>query len=172
MDRILKEKAVSEFNEIFNNSEIVIVVHYEGLDALSINSLRNETYDKDVSFKVTKNRLIKLAIEKTQYKNIIELFKGPTAIAYSNDIVAASKVIHNYSKQNEKLVILGGALKDKTIDLEEIKSLAALPSLDEVRANLAAMMSTPASRIASVVSAPGAQVARVFNAYAVKDQAA
>ena len=172
MDRILKEKEVSEFNEIFNNSEIVIVVHYEGLDALSITSLRNETYDKDVSFKVTKNRLIKLAIEKTQYKNIIELFKGPTAIAYSSDIVAASKVIHNYSKQNEKLVILGGALKDKTIDLEEIKNLAALPSLDEIRVNLVAMMSTPASRIASVVSAPGAQVARVFNAYAVKDQAA
>jgi len=172
MDRVSKEKTVSEFNEIFNNSEIVIIVHYEGLDALSINSLRNETYDKDVSFKVTKNRLIKLAIEKTQYKNILELFKGPTAIAYSNDIVAASKVIYNYSKQNEKLVILGGSLKDKTIDLEEIKSLAALPSLDEIRANLVAMMSTPASRIVSVVSAPGAQIARVLNAYAVKDQAA
>ena len=121
LDRAAKEQVVSEFKEIFNSSEIIIAVHYAGLDAVAINSLRKETYDNKVSFRVTKNRLIKLAIEKTPYDHIVELFKGPTAIAYSGDIVAASKIINKFSKNNDNLSIIGGALKDKVIDVEEIK---------------------------------------------------
>ena len=167
MNRTAKEKVVSEFKDIFSNSEIVIAVHYEGLDSVAINSLRKETYDKNVSFKVTKNRLIRLAIEKTPYENMLELFKGPTGIAYSEDVVAASKIIHNFSKQNESLSIIGGALKDKILDISGIKYLASLSSLEEIRAIIIAMLSTPASRIVSVISAPGAQVARVLGAYSV-----
>ena len=167
MDRAAKEKVVSEFKEIFNSSEIIIAVHYAGLDAVAINSLRKETYENKVSFRVTKNRLIKLAIEKTPYDHIVELFKGPTAIAYSGDIVAASKIINKFSKNNDNLSIIGGALKDKVIDLEGIKDLAALPSLEEIRAKLVAMIATPATKILMVVSAPGSQLARVINAYSL-----
>ena len=163
MDRAAKEQVVSEFKEIFNSSEIIIAVHYAGLDAVAINSLRKETYDNKVSFRVTKNRLIKLAIEKTPYDHIVELFKGPTAIAYSGDIVAASKIINKFSKNNDNLSIIGGALKDKVIDLEGIKDLAALPSLEEIRAKLIGLINASSIGIIRTILEPSTRVARIIS---------
>jgi large subunit ribosomal protein L10 len=122
--------------------------------------------------KVAKNRLAKLALKGTDAEGIGDLLKGPTVIAYSNDPVAAAKVAVDFAKTNDKLVILGGTMGKTTLDAEGVKALAAMPSLDELRARLVGMISTPATRVAQVLSAPAGQVARVVGAYAKKSEAA
>ena len=165
VDRSQKEKAVEDFKNIFNEAEAVIVTHYEGINADSINEFRSKTRSSEVTFKVTKNRLIKIAIEDTPYKNISELFSGPTAITFSKDVVAAAKVTTNFAKENDNLVVIGGALKDKVLDLDGIKNLASLPSLSEIQAKIIGLISAPARQIASVLATPAKQMITVTKAY-------
>ncbi|MEQ9200505.1 MAG: 50S ribosomal protein L10, partial [Rhodospirillales bacterium] len=134
--------------------------------------LRRQMLGAGASLKVTKNRITRLALDGTPYQNIADLFTGPTAIAYSSDPVAAAKVAVEYAKKNEKLVIHGGALGEQILDLDGIKSLATLPSLDELRAKLVGMINTPATRIAGVLQAPGGQIARVLQAKSQLGEAA
>ena len=122
------------------------------------------------SVKVAKNRLAKLALQGTDADHISDLFQGPTVIAYSDDPVAAPKVAVEFAKANEKLVILGGAMGETNLDADGVKALAALPSLDELRAKLVGMIQTPATRVAQVVAAPAAQIARVVGAYAEQER--
>ena len=128
--------------------------------------------DAGASFKVAKNRLVKLALVGTQYEVLADLFSGPTAIAYSTDPVAAAKVVDQFAKGNEKLTIVGGAMGDQVLDIAQVKALAQLPSLDEIRAQLAGLIKTPARNIAGVLQAPAGQLARVFSAYSEKGEAA
>ena len=165
MDRSQKEKAVEDFKNIFNEAEAVIVAQYKGLNSETIDELRTKTRDSNVSFKVTKNRLIKIALTGGEYENISDLFTGPTAIAYSKDVVAAAKVTSEFSKSNENLVIVGGALKEKVLDLDGIKHLASLPSLPELQAKIIGLISAPARQIATVVAAPATQLITVTKAY-------
>ena len=165
MDRSQKEKAVEDFKNILNEAEAVIVAQYKGLNSETIDELRTKTRDSNVSFKVTKNRLIKIALTGGVYENISDLFTGPTAIAYSKDVVAAAKVTSEFSKSNENLVIVGGALKEKVLDLDGIKHLASLPSLPELQAKIIGLISAPARQIATVVAAPATQLITVTKAY-------
>ena len=165
MDRSQKEKAVEDFKNIFNEAEAVIVAQYKGLNSETIDELRAKTRDSNVSFKVTKNRLIKIALTGGEYENISDLFTGPTAIAYSKDVVAAAKVTSEFSKGNENLVIIGGALKEKVLDLDGIKHLASLPSLPELQAKIIGLISAPARQIATIVAAPATQLITVTKAY-------
>ena len=165
MDRSQKEKAVEDFKNILNEAEAVIVAQYKGLNSETIDELRTKTRDSNVSFKVTKNRLIKIALTGGVYENISDLFTGPTAIAYSKDVVAAAKVTSEFSKTNENLVIVGGALKEKLLDLDSIKNLASLPSLPELQAKIIGLISAPARQIATVVAVPATQLITVTKAY-------
>ena len=165
MDRSQKEKAVEDFKNILNEAEAVIVAQYKGLNSETIDELRAKTRDSNVSFKVTKNRLIKIALTGGEYENISDLFTGPTAIAYSKDVVAAAKVTSEFSKGNENLVIVGGALKEKVLDLDGIKHLASLPSLPELQAKIIGLISAPARQIATIVAAPATQLITVTKAY-------
>jgi large subunit ribosomal protein L10 len=165
MDRSQKEKAVADFKKIFDESEAVIVTHYKGINADSINDLRAQTRDSNVSFRVTKNRLIKIALKGGVYENISDLFTGPTAIAYSNDVVSAAKVTNAFAKKNESLIIVGGALKDQVLDLDGIKHLASLPSLPELQAKILGLINAPARQIATIVAAPAKQIITVTQAY-------
>ena len=165
MDRSQKKKAVEDFKNIFNEAEAVIVAQYKGLNSETIDELRTKTRDSNVSFKVTKNRLIKIALTGGEYENISDLFTGPTAIAYSKDVVAAAKVTSEFSKTNENLVIVGGALKEKLLDLDSIKNLASLPSLPELQAKIIGLISAPARQIATVVAVPATQLITVTKAY-------
>jgi len=165
MDRSQKEKAVEDFKNIFNEAEAVIVAQYKGLNSETIDELRTKTRDSNVSFKVTKNRLIKIALTGGEYENISDLFTGPTAIAYSKDVVAAAKVTSEFSKGNENLVIIGGALKERVLDLDAIKHLASLPSLPELQAKIIGLISAPARQIATIVAAPATQLITVTKAY-------
>ena len=172
VDRAEKREAVSTLNSVFSDAEVVVVAHYKGLTVSEMTDLRVKSKEIGATLKVAKNRLAKLALQGTDVEHISDLFQGPTVIAYSEDPVAAPKVVSDYAKQNDKLVILGGALGATNLDVDGVKALADLPSLDELRARLVGMISTPATRIAQVVNAPAGQVARVLSAYAEKDQAA
>lgn len=166
MNRTQKAEAVTELQQLFEENELVVVTQYSGLTVGQMTTLRAQMRDAGASFKVTKNRLTKRALEGTRFEGIAALFSGPTAIAYSKDPVAAAKVASNFAKTNDKLLLIGGGLGKDTLDAAGINALATLPSLDELRAKLIAMISTPATRLATVAQAPAAQLARVFSAYA------
>jgi large subunit ribosomal protein L10 len=137
-----------------------------------MNDFRSKMRAAGGTVKVAKNRLAKIALQGTESEGMSNLFKGQTLIAYSEDPVTAPKVVMDFAKTNDKLVILGGAMGSTTLNADGVKSLATMPSLDELRAKLLGMIQTPATRIAGVVQAPAAQLARVFSAYAKKDEAA
>ncbi len=172
MDRAQKAELVTTFNQVFSNAGVIVVTHYSGLTVAEMTDLRVRMAEAGASFKVTKNRLVKLALEGTDAAGIAELFEGPTAIAYSDDPVAAPKVAVNFAKSNENLVVLGGAMGSTVLDAGGVKALSDLPSLDELRAKLVGMIQTPATRIAGVLQAPAGQVARVIGAYSSKGEAA
>ena len=171
MDRAEKEFMVASLHQTFEDVSIVVVTHYSGLTVAEMGELRDQMREAGAVFKVTKNRLTRRALEGTKYQSLEEMFTGPTAIAYSEDPVAAAKAAVNFSKTNNKLIVLGGALGDEQLDVSAVKSLASLPSLEELRAKIVGMISTPATRIAVVLQAPAGQVARVLGARGASEEA-
>jgi len=172
LDRTQKEELVASLNGIFGQVNLVVVTKPVGLTVAESTDLRRQMGAEGASFKVTKNRLTRLALKGTTFEPLTELFVGPTAIAYSEDPVAAAKVAVKFSESNDKLEILGGALFQEVLDASAVKSLAKLPSLDELRAKIVGMISTPATRVAGVLQAPGGQLARVVSAYSSQGEAA
>lgn len=172
MDRGQKEELVASMHQTFEDSAMVVVTHYSGLTVAELGVLRREMRAAGASFKVTKNRLTRRAIEGTKYSPLSDMFTGPTAIAYSDDPVAPAKVAVKFAKSNDKLVVIGGALGEEMLDVTGIQALASLPGLDELRAKIVGMISTPATRIAGILQAPAGQVARVIAAKASKGEAA
>jgi large subunit ribosomal protein L10 len=168
MNRVQKKEWISGLNGSAKQAEILIVTHYKGLTVAELSRLRTKVRGFGASFKVTKNSLAKLALAGTQFESLTDHFKGPTAVAYSVDPVSAAKVLAEFSKENDKLVLLGAAFGDQVLDADGIKELAKLPSLDELRATIISLIMTPATRIAGVTSAPAGQLARVLGAYAEK----
>jgi large subunit ribosomal protein L10 len=171
VERAEKRELVTELNGVFQGAGSVVVAHYTGLTVAQLSDLRKKMRAAGGSVKVAKNRLIKIALQGTKSEGMSDLFIGQTLIAYSEDPIAAPKVAADFAKINDKLVIIGGAMGTTMLNDAGIKSLATMPSLNELRAKLVGMISTPATRIASVLSAPGAQIARVLNAYSQKDAA-
>jgi large subunit ribosomal protein L10 len=172
VERAEKREFVSTMNEVLKDTGSIVVAHYSGLTVAEMSDLRGQMREAGGTVKVAKNRLVKLALQGTDAEHIADLFKGPTLIAYSGDPVAAPKVSVEFAKKNEKLVILGGAMGTTNLDQDGVKSLASMPSLDELRAKIVGMINTPATRIAQLINAPAGAVARVIGAYARKDEAA
>jgi large subunit ribosomal protein L10 len=172
VERAEKKELVATLNRVFTTSGVIVVAHNKGLTVNQVNDLRNRMAQAGATVKVAKNRLAKLALDGTDASGIKDLFTGPTMVAYAADPVAAPKVAASFAKTNEKFVVLGGALGKTVMDAAAVKALAELPSLDQLRAKIAGIIRTPATRIAGLLAAPGAQIARVINAYATKDKAA
>lgn len=172
MNRAQKEELVTSLHKTFEDATLVVVAHYTGLTVAEMGELRGRMREVGASFKVTKNRLTRRALDGTKYKSLEGLFTGPTAIAYSADPVAAAKATIDFAKTNEKLVVVGGALGDKQLDLAGVTALASLPSLDELRAKIVGILNAPATRIAVVLQAPAGQIARVLGARAESEAAA
>ncbi|MDF1607043.1 50S ribosomal protein L10 [Hoeflea sp. YIM 152468] len=172
MDRAEKREFVAELNGVFKNAGSVVVAHYAGLTVAQMTDLRSRMRTAGGTVKVAKNRLAKIALQGTESEAVTDLFSGQTLIAYSDDPVTAPKVAIEFTKVSDKLVILGGAMGSTMLDADGVKALATLPSLDELRAKLVGMITTPATRIAQIVNAPAGSVARVIGAYARKDEAA
>ena len=168
MERAAKKDAVEELNGLFKTTSVAIVAHYSGLTVAQMQKLRMQMKQAGASVKVSKNRLAKIALEGTDVVAIGPLLKGPTVIATSKDPVAAPKVAIEFAKTNEQFVILGGAMGKTMLDTNGVKALAALPSLDELRAKIVGLIQAPATKIAQVVVAPASKVARVVQAYASK----
>lgn len=169
MDRAEKKQAVAALNEVFSKAPVVVVAHYSGLTVAQMQKLRKQARESGASVQVAKNRLAKIALDGTSVASIGPLLKGPTLIAYSDDPVAAPKVAAAFAKDHDKFVILGGALGATTLDVNGVKSLATLPSLDELRAKLVGLLQAPATKIAQLTTAPAAKLARVVQAYADRD---
>jgi large subunit ribosomal protein L10 len=170
VDRTQKQNLVASLKVLFEGVNLVVITRQSGLTVAESTKLRRQMREAGASFKVAKNRLARLALEGTKFAELGPMFTGPTAIAASQDPVA--KVIVDFAKTNEKLVVVGGSLDGQALDVDAVKSLAALPSLDELRAKLVGMLQTPATRVARVLNAPAGQVARVIAAYAEKGEAA
>lgn len=156
---------VAELQETFESNNLVVVTHQSGLTVTEVSELRKQMREAGGSFKVTKNRLAKIALKGTKFEGLAESFTGPTAIAVSEDPVAAAKIAVEFANKNEKLQIVCGSLEAEALDIDAVKALAKLPSLDELRGKLIGMIQTPATRIAGVLQAPSGQLARVFGAY-------
>ena len=171
MERAEKQELVASLKDVFSNASVVVVTHYSGLNVSEMTELRNRVREAGASFRVTQNRLTRLALDGTGYQPLEGYFDGPTAIGYSDDPVAAPKALVRFARDNEKLVVLGGMMGADQLDVDDIKSLADLPSLDELKVTLIGLISRPATKTAQVLQAPAAQLARVINAYGAKDAA-
>lgn len=165
MDRAQKQEVVADLHQAFQGAQSVVVSHYTGLTAGEATALRNTMRDAGARFRVTKNRLTKLALKDTPYEGLTDLFTGPTAIAWSDDPVAAAKATNQFAKSSDHLIILGGGLGPDRLDADAIKALADMPSLDELRGTIVGLLQAPATKIAGVLQAPAGQLARVFGAY-------
>ena len=171
MDKGEKAATVQGLNKVFASTEVVVITHYSGLTVAEISNFRRKIKAVGGSYKIAKNRLAKIALAGTQYEPLGKHLTGPTGIATSGDPVAAAKAVVAFAKDNEKLVILGGAMGSTMLDPAGVKALAELPSLDELRGKLIGLIQAPASKLARLMSTPGGQLARVIQAYANKDAA-
>jgi large subunit ribosomal protein L10 len=171
VERAEKAELVASLNAVFKTTGSVVVSHNLGLTVAQVNDLRGRMAKAGATVKVAKNRLAKLALDGTPAKEMGDLFRGPTMVAYAADPVVAPKIATEFARQNDKFVVLGGTLGGSRLDAQGVKALADLPSLDELRARLVGMIQTPATRLAVVLQAPGSQLARVLKAYADKDNA-
>lgn len=171
VDRAAKAELVTTLGEAFKATKVVVVAYYSGLTVAQMQTLRKQMKQAGANVKVAKNRLAKIALEGSDVASIAPLLKGPTLIASSGDPVAAPKVAVEFAKTHERFVILGGAMGKTTLDPNGVKALAALPSLDELRAKIVGLIQAPATKIAQVVNAPAAKLARVVQAYASKSGA-
>ncbi|EHD14226.1 50S ribosomal protein L10 [Commensalibacter intestini A911] len=172
MDRTEKQAFVASMASVFANTSMLVVTRNKGLTVAAVTDLRRRMRAAEATYRVGKNRLVTLAAKGTPFEGITPLLTGPTALAWAQDPVAVAKVAVEFAKTNDKLEILGGNLDGQMLDVNQVKALAELPSLDVLRAQLVGLISTPATRIAGVVQAPAGQLARVFGAYADKGEAA
>ena len=172
MDRTEKEAVVADLHRTFDDATLLVITQQSGLTVAEVSELRRQMRAAGATYKVIKNRLTKRALEGTKFQALKPLFTGPTAIAYSDDPVAAAKVCVEFAKKNEKLTVIGGALGEEELDTGRIKYLAQLPSLDGSRAKLIGVVQAPATKLAGVIQAPAGQLARVFSAYGSQEDAA
>ena len=172
MERAAKKDAVEELKGLFKTTSVAVVAHYSGLTVAQMQNLRKQMKQAGASVKVSKNRLAKIALEGTDVVAIGSLLKGPTVIATSQDPVAAPKVAVEFAKANEQFVVLGGSMGKTVLNVDGVKALASLPSLDELRGKIVGLLVAPATKLAQLSNAPAAKLARVIQAHASKGEAA
>ena len=159
MNKDQKKEYINNMTTQFDKSEAVIVTHYQGLTVSQLDDLRKRMRDHGIIFKITKNRITKLALEKTKCKDISKLFSGPTAVAMSKDAITSAKILTKFSKENENLKILGGIMGSEVLDIEGVQNVATLPTLDEARAKIVGILKAPAQKIVSILLAPATKIA-------------
>jgi len=159
MNKEKKQNYINEMTTQFDKSEAVIVAHYQGLTVKQLDDLRKKMREHGIIFKITKNRITKLALEKTKCKDLTKLFTGPTAVALSNDAIMSAKILTKFSKDNKNLKILGGIMGSDVLDIAGVQNVATLPTLDEARAKIVAILRSPAQKIASILLAPASKIA-------------
>ena len=159
MNKEKKKNYITEMKEFFNKTSSILVTHYQGLTVKQIDSLRHEMRKHGILFKITKNKITKLALEGSKYKKIENLFSGPTAVAFSEDAITSAKILTKFAKSNSNLKIIGGIMEEEPLTVEDVEKIATLPTLDEARAKITGILATPAQKIISILLAPGSKIA-------------
>ena len=159
MNKEQKKNYISEMTAQFENSKAIMVTHYQGLTMPQLDELRSKMREHGIVFKITKNRITKLALEGTKYKKIENLFTGPTAVAFSDDAITSAKILTKFAKSNSKLKIIGGIMDEEPLSVEEVANIATLPTLSEARAKITGILASPAQKIISILLAPGSKIA-------------
>ncbi len=171
MDRSQKTSAVAELNRNFSEVAVVVVTRNRGMTVAQSTDLRNRMRDAGATYKVSKNKLARIALDGTDYGSISDMLTGPVGLATSTDPVAAAKVAAEFAKTTDKFEIVGGAMGATPLDVAGVQALATLPSLDELRAKIVGLIVAPATKLATITQAPAAQIARVLAAYSEKEAA-
>ena len=164
MNREQKTNYVSSLKESLNNNEAMMIYHYQGLNVNQLDDLRNQMREAGALLKVTKNRITKIALKDTQHEEAISLFSGQTGVALSKDPITLAKTLVNFQKKNDMLKIVGGVMDSKVLAPEDVAKIATLPTLDEARAKIAAILQSPAQKLISILLAPGAKIANLAHA--------
>tara|TARA_B110000014_G_C20036715_1_gene538612 strand:- start:302 stop:811 length:510 start_codon:yes stop_codon:yes gene_type:complete len=159
MNKEKKKIYIEEMKNFFNSTSSIFVTHYQGLTVKEIDNLKSEMRKHGILFKVTKNRITKLALDGTKYKKLENLFTGPTAVAFSDDAITSAKILTKFAKTNSNLKIIGGIMEEEPLSLEEVAKIATLPTLNEARANITGILAAPAQKIVSILLAPGSKIA-------------
>ena len=159
MNKEKKQSYIKEMTAQFEKSEAVLVTHYQGLSVKQLDNLRKQMRKHGIQFKITKNRITKIALEKSRCKDLSNLFTGPTAVALSEDAISSAKILTKFSKENENLKILGGIMGKEILDVAAVANVATLPTLDEARAKIIGILSSPAQKIVSILLAPASKIA-------------
>ena len=153
MNKEQKKNYIADITAKFENSEAVLVTHYQGLTMTQLDELRSQMREHGIKFQITKNRITKIALEKTKCKDLTNLFTGPTAVAFSSDAIISARILSKFSKNNENLKLLGGIMGNDILDQKAVQNVANLPTLDEARAKIVGILSTPASKLVSILLA-------------------
>ena len=159
MSKQQKKDYVEEMKKVFTSNEAVMIAHYQGLNVNELDKIREEMRKSGIFFKVTKNRITKIALKDTKYKELEKFFTGPTAAAISSDPVMSAKILSKYAKSGKKLKLVAGYMDGKVLEAEDVAKIATLPTLDEARAKIVGILSTPAQKFLSILLAPGSKIA-------------
>ena len=159
MNKEQKQNYIKEMTAQFENSEAFLVTHYHRLTVKQLDDLRKQMREHGIKFQITKNRITKLALKNSKCKNLTNLFTGPTAVALSKDAITSAKILTKFSKENEKLKILGGIMGEEILDVAGVANVATLPTLDEARAKIVGILRSPAQKIVSILLAPASKIA-------------
>jgi len=168
MNKDKKKTYIEEMKNFFKKTNSIFVTHYQGLSVRQIDELRKEMRKHGILFKITKNRITKLALEGSKFKKLENLFSGPTAVAFSEDAITSAKILTKFAKNNSNLKIIGGIMEDEPLSEEDVKQIATLPTLDEARGKIVGILATPAQKIISILLAPGAKIAILAHAKSKK----
>ena len=168
MNKEKKKIYIEEMKSFFSKNSSVFVTHYQGLTVKQIDVLKNEMRKNGILFKVTKNRITKLALEGTKFKKLENLFTGPTAVAFSDDAISSAKILTKFAKSNSNLRIIGGIMDEEPLSTEDVAKIATLPTLNEARAKIVGILKTPAQKIMSILLAPGSKIAILAHAKSIK----
>ena len=168
MNKEKKKNYINEMKEFFKKNSSVFITHYQGLSVKQIDELRNEMRKHGIMFKITKNRITKLALKESKFKKLENLFSGPTAVAFSEDAITSAKILTKFAKKNSNLKIIGGIMEEEPLSVEEVQKIATLPTLDEARAKIVGILTTPAQKIISILLAPGSKIAILAHAKSKK----
>ena len=169
MTKEAKKNYVEEMKKNFTSNDSVMIAQYQGLNVTELDTLRKELRDKGILFKITKNRITKIAIKETLLKDLEKYFTGPTAAAISSDPITTAKILTKFAKSHEKLKIVAGFMDGKVLDQKEVAIIATLPSLEEARAKIVGILATPAQKIVSILLAPGSKIANLARAKSLKN---
>ena len=168
MNKETKKNYIEEMKKVFSSNESVMITHYQGLNVVQLDELRKELRENGILFKITKNRITKIAVKGTPCKDLEKFFTGPTAAAISSDPFLSARILAKFAKTNDKLKVIAGFMEGKVIDQAEVAKIASLPTLKEARAKIVGILTAPAQKIIGILLAQSKKMAILAPADKIK----